>query len=72
MENWWKVKEFITPGNLIKLGNVRYSTLAACLDLLEYYSNNLADLRDEDIKVQRIIWTLKDGCFAVYLSIQSS
>ena len=51
MENWKKLKEFITPGNLIKLGNVRYSTLAACLDLLEYYVNNLANLSDDDIKV---------------------
>ena len=51
METWKKLKEFITPGNLIKLGNVRYSTLAACLDLLEYYANNLANLSDDDIKV---------------------
>ena len=52
MENWKKIKEFITPGNLINLGNVRYSTLAACLVLLEYYTNNLENLSDEDIKVQ--------------------
>ena len=51
MEEWKKVTNLVTPGNLIRLGNVNYTTLAACLDLLVEYENGPANLKDDDSKV---------------------
>ena len=51
MEDWKKVTDLITPGNLIRLGNVSYTTLAACLDLLVEYNNGPANLKDDASKV---------------------
>ena len=54
MEEWKKVKDFITPGNLIKLGNPSYSTIAACLDILDEYHNGPAREVDNSTQVHLI------------------
>ena len=53
MEDWSIVTELITPGNLRKLGNPDYTTIAACLgdDILTSYSNGPAKSGDDNLKV---------------------
>ena len=51
MGDWKKVKDLITPGNLVNLGNPSYFTLAACLNLLMEYKNGPAKEDDDAIKV---------------------
>ena len=51
MEEWKRVKELVTPGNLIQFGNVSYTTLAACLGLLDWYNNGAPNWRDDVTKV---------------------
>ena len=54
MEDWKKVKDLITPGNLINLGNPSYFTLAACLNLLVEYKNGPAKEEDDALKVNLV------------------
>ena len=51
MDNWDRVKDIVTPNNLIKCGDPSYSTLAACLGIFEAYDNGPAKKEDDTAKV---------------------
>ena len=45
MELWKNVIDLVSPGNLIRFGNINYTTLAAHLDLLEEFNQREIILR---------------------------
>ena len=52
MELWKNVKDLVSPGNLSRLGNISYTTLAVHLDLLEELNQREIILMDNETKVK--------------------
>ena len=52
MELWKNVMDLVSPGNLIRLGNISHTTLAAHLDLLEELNQREMIHMDNDTKVR--------------------
>jgi len=55
MDEWNRVKDVITPSNLIRLGDPSYATLAACLGLLDEYSRGPEKAEDNTTKLNELL-----------------
>jgi len=54
-EDWEKITNLITPGNLRRLGNPSYETLASYLDVLNEYLNGPAKGDNDETKLNSIL-----------------